>query len=194
MIPLLFATYNEHKVTEIQAVIGNRFQVQSLPDAGINLPIPEPHDTLRANAAEKSWTIYRLTGKNCFSEDSGLEVADLGGAPGVRSARYAGDQASAQQNIDKLLKALAGHAQRKARFCTIISLIWEGQEYQFEGTCEGEITQEIIGKQGFGYDPVFRPTGSLLTFGEMTLEEKNRFSHRKKATEQLIRFLQDKAN
>ena len=191
MIPLLFATYNEHKVSEIQSVIGQRFHVQSLREAGINLPIPEPHESLGANAAEKSWTIYRHTGKNCFSEDSGLEVEALAGAPGVRSARYAGEKANTLENIDKLLKALTGHLNRKARFRTIISLIWEGQEHQFEGTCEGEITQQITGIQGFGYDPVFRPSGSLLTFGEMALEEKNQFSHRMKAAEKLIHFLQE---
>lgn len=187
---LLFATNNQHKIEEIQAAIGDILQVIGLKDAGIHTDIPEPHDTLEKNATEKSKTIYALTGTSCFSEDTGLEVEALNGEPGVKSARYAGDGRSAEDNIDKVLRGLRDKANRKARFKTVISLIWKGKEYFFEGVCTGEILQERKGTGGFGYDPVFKPEGSELSFGEMGLEQKNRFSHRRKAADQLVSFLQ----
>jgi XTP/dITP diphosphohydrolase len=186
---LIFATNNQHKVEEIRAVIGDKFELLTLQDAGIAIDIPEPHDTLEANASEKSQTIYRMTGTSCFSEDTGLEVAALNGEPGVKSARYAGDDRSFDQNIDKLLINLAAKEDRSARFRTVVSLIINGKETLFEGICEGTVIKERRGGKGFGYDPVFIPAGADKTFAEMTLEEKNLFSHRKKATEKLVAFL-----
>jgi XTP/dITP diphosphohydrolase len=186
---LIFATNNQHKVDEIKVVIGEHFNIVTLKDAGIAIDIPEPHDTLEANATEKSTTIYRLTGDNVFSEDTGLEVVVLNGEPGVKSARYAGEGRDFQANIDKLLANLEGITNRKAQFRTVISLILNNQEHLFEGICEGNIITHQKGLKGFGYDPVFVPNGSNKTFAEMTIEEKNQFSHRKKATDKLIAFL-----
>lgn len=186
---LIFATNNQHKVDEIRAVLDNRLEMMTLKESGINQDIPEPYDTLEANASVKSKTIQELTGLNCFSEDTGLEVVALNGEPGVKSARYAGENRSFEANIDKLLANLEGQKNRKARFRTVISLLIDGREYLFEGICNGQITAEKRGNQGFGYDPVFIPEGSLRTFAEMTMEEKNQFSHRKKATEKLVAFL-----
>jgi XTP/dITP diphosphohydrolase len=186
---LIFATNNEHKVTEVRHVIGNLFHIVTLKEAGIDIDIPEPHDTLEANATEKSRTIYRLTGRNCFSEDTGLETEALNGEPGVKSARYAGEGRDFQQNINKLLDKLKGQSNRKARFRAVISLILDGREYQFEGICEGHIAEEQKGRQGFGYDPVFIPDGAGISFAEMTVAEKNRYNHRQKAMNRMIDFL-----
>lgn len=186
---LIFATNNEHKVEEINAVIGNEFELLTLKQAGIDIDIPEPHDTIEANATEKSQTIYQMTGINCFSEDTGLEVKALNGEPGVKSARYAGDDRSFDRNIEKLLTNLADKSDRSARFKTVISLIIDGKETLFEGICEGEIIAQRRGNQGFGYDPVFIPAGSGKTFAEMSMEEKTKYSHRAKATEKLVVFL-----
>jgi len=191
---LIFATNNEHKVEEIQAAIGDILEVISLKQAGIDIDIPEPHDTLEENASEKSRTIHQLTGENCFSEDTGLEVEALNGEPGVKSARYAGEDKAFDKNIDKLLAKLGDTINRKARFRTVISLIWQGREWHFEGICEGTIGFERHGNGGFGYDPVFIPTGETRTFAEMTLAEKNQISHRKKAAEKLVLFLQNQVN
>jgi XTP/dITP diphosphohydrolase len=188
---LIFATNNLHKLEEIQAAIGDALDVISLKQAGIDIDIPEPHDTLQANAAEKSQTIHRLTGENCFSEDTGLEVEALNGEPGVHSARYAGEDKAFDKNIDKLLAKLGNETNRKARFRTVISLIWEGREWFFEGICEGTITRERHGTCGFGFDPVFIPAGHNRTFAEMSLEEKNLISHRKQAADKLVSFLQN---
>lgn len=187
---LIFATNNQHKVEEIQAAIGHLLEVVSLKQAGIDIDIPEPHATLEENASEKSRTIHQLTRENCFSEDTGLEVEALNGEPGVKSARYAGDDKVFDKNIDKLLDKLGDNANRKARFRTVISLIWQGQERLFEGICEGAIVHGRHGAGGFGYDPVFVPTGESRTFAEMTLAEKNLISHRKKAADKLVSFLQ----
>jgi XTP/dITP diphosphohydrolase len=186
---LIFATNNQHKVDEINVVADNFFKVKSLAQAGIFIDIPEPHDTLEKNAFEKSSTIYQLTQQDCFSEDTGLFVDALHGEPGVKSARYAGELASNKANIEKLLQNLNGVANRKARFRTIISLIIKGQEFVFEGICEGEIIKEQIGNNGFGYDAIFMPAGSNKSFGEMDMKEKSLFSHRKKAVAKLIDFL-----
>ena len=188
---LLLATNNKHKAEEIRAVIGEQFRVITLTDAGINTDIPEPHDTIEANALEKSRFIYKLTGENCFGDDTGLEVKALNGAPGVKSARYAGEQKSFDANIEKLLSELKGIQDREAEFKTVIALIWHGQEHLFEGITKGRITHERRGQHGFGYDPVFVPEGSEKTFGEMNLDEKNIFSHRKKATDKLIDLLKN---
>ncbi len=160
-----------------------------MKQAGIDIDIPEPHNTLEANASEKSKTIYNLTKSNCFSEDTGLEVKSLNGEPGVKSARYAGDDRSFDKNIEKLLQKLQDKPDRSARFRAVISLIIEGKEILFEGICNGRIIHERRGDQGFGYDPVFMPDGSNKTFGEMSLDEKTIYSHRAKATEKLVVFL-----
>ncbi len=190
METLIFATNNQHKVGEIRLLLGNLFEIVTLQEAGIDIDIPEPHDTLEANASEKSTTIYKLTRKSCFSEDTGLEVTALQGAPGVKSARYAGENRSFNANIEKLLSNMRSTKNRNARFRTIISLIYKNEEFKFEGICEGEIIREPRGQNGFGYDPVFVPTGSKRTFAEMNTKEKNVFSHRKKAMDKLILFLQ----
>ncbi len=186
---LIFATNNDHKVEEMQAAIGDAFELVSLRAAGIDIDIPEPHDTLEGNASEKSWTIYQLSGINCFSEDTGLFTDALNGEPGVKSARYAGEDRGFEKNVDKLLSKLEGAHHRVARFRTVISLILSGKEYLFEGICEGRIGKTPAGKQGFGYDPVFIPEGSVKTFAEMTLTEKELYSHRKKAADKLLAFL-----
>lgn len=189
MNTLLFATNNQNKIEEIQAAVGEKLNVIGLKEAGIEIDIPEPHDTLEKNATEKSSVIFALTGINCFSEDTGLEVYALNGEPGVKSARYAGGR-STKDNIDKLLDNLEGKSDRKARFRTVISLMWNSREYLFEGICEGTILEKRTGSGGFGYDPVFIPEGSEKTFGEMDMNEKNRYSHRKKAASQMVVFLQ----
>jgi XTP/dITP diphosphohydrolase len=186
---IIFATNNAHKLQEIQAAIGDQLQVIGLQEAGIDVDIPEPHDTLEANAEEKSATIHRLTGKDCFSEDTGLEVAALQGEPGVHSARYAGPQRSDNDNIALLLQRLGPHADRRARFRTVISLIRGESKHLFEGTCEGYIRSAPAGANGFGYDPVFVPAGETRTFAQLSLDEKNRYSHRRKAADQLVAFL-----
>jgi len=192
MNTLIFATNNPHKVEEIRVVLKGKWEILSLKEAGIDIDIPEPHPTLEENASEKSRTIYQLTGKNCFSEDTGLEAEALGGAPGVISARYAGENKDPGENTVKLLQELKGVSNRKARFRTIISLFLEGVEYQFEGICTGTIIEEKRGSMGFGYDPVFVPDGDTRTFAEMDTVDKTLFSHRKKAMEKLILFLDHK--
>jgi XTP/dITP diphosphohydrolase len=189
MTKLIFATNNENKVAEIKRVVGNLYEVVSLKEAGIDIDIPEPHATLEENATEKSQTIFKLTGEDCFSEDTGLEVTALKGEPGVKSARYAGDGKDFEANIDKVLQALKEEKDRSARFRTVISLIRNGSEYLFEGICNGNIISERKGTNGFGYDAVFIPEGENKTFAEMSIEEKNKLSHRKKAMMQLISFL-----
>ncbi len=189
MQSLIFATNNRNKVDEIRSVLNGLFEVITLKEAGIDIDIPEPHDTLEANAHEKSGTIYAITGKNCFSEDSGLEVHALNNEPGVKSARYAGDGHDFKKNTEKLLANMQDISDRRARFRTVISLILDGKEYQFEGICNGNITMGERGEQGFGYDSVFVPDESNKTFAEMNMAEKNLYSHRKKATAKLIEFL-----
>ena len=189
---LVFATNNPNKVAEIKKVLGNSFEVISLKDAGIDIDIPEPYETLEENAATKSNTIFTLTGNDCFSEDTGLFVDSLNGEPGVKSARYAGEPASNKANIDKLLFNLDKNENRKARFRTVISLTANGKEFQFEGICEGTILPEPVGEKGFGYDAVFMPDGSEKSFAEMEMEEKNIYSHRKKAVAKLVAFLSKK--
>jgi len=186
---LIFATNNAHKVEEIQAAIGHQLEVISLKQAGIDIDIPEPHPTLEANASEKSGAIHQLTGGDCFSEDTGLEVEALNGEPGVKSARYAGEDRSFSNNIEKLLYKLQGQTNRKARFRTVISLIMDGKEHLFEGVCEGHILSSPTGNQGFGYDPVFAPEGDTRSFAEMNMEEKNYYSHRRRAADKLVAFL-----
>lgn len=189
---LIFATNNQNKINEIKKVVSEEINILTLKQAGIDIDIPEPYDTLQENAATKSKTIFEITGKNCFSEDTGLEVNALGGAPGVKSARYAGEPANDGANIQKLLTELEGKEDRSAQFRTVISLILDEKECFFEGICTGTITTEARGSNGFGYDPVFVPDGSDKTFAEMNMDEKNIFSHRKKATKKLVAFLNKK--
>jgi len=188
---LIFATNNQHKVDEIRSAIemNTSIEIITLMEAKIDINIPEPFDTLEENARNKSKTIYRLTNTNCFSEDTGLEVEALNGEPGVKSARYAGDEKLFDKNIEKLLLRLEGAENRTARFRTVISLIIKGKEDLFEGVCEGTIIHEKRGQGGFGYDAVFVPAGSVHTFAEMNMEEKNRYSHRKKAMDKLVAYL-----
>ena len=189
MYTLIFATNNAHKIAEIQSLVGSDFSIIDMKSAGIDIDIPEPHHTLNENALEKAQTIFNITKTNCFSEDTGLEIEALNGAPGVKSARYAGEDRNFQANIDKVLDQLKNVENRKAQFRTVICLIWEGQTYYFEGICKGHISISMQGEKGFGYDPIFVPEGSNKSFAEMSMEEKNRFSHRQKAVTQLFEFL-----
>lgn len=186
---IIFATNNQHKVDEIRAVLPAYFEIITLKEAGIDIDIREPHHTLEANAEEKATTIYHLTSTDCFSEDTGLEVDALNGEPGVHSARYAGEEKSFQKNIDKLLHNLKDAENRSAQFRTVICLIMEGEINFFEGICRGGIGIEQSGAEGFGYDPVFIPDGADKTFAEMGMEQKNQYSHRRKAVDKLVTFL-----
>jgi XTP/dITP diphosphohydrolase len=188
---IVFATNNDHKVKEMKFAVGSALEVIGLREAGIGIEIPEPWDTLEANATEKSATIHRLTKENCFSEDTGLEVDALNGEPGVHSARYAGEQRTSGDNIQKVLDRLGDSSNRNARFRTVISLIWQEKEFLFEGTCEGRITTNRIGEDGFGYDPIFIPEGDTRSFAQMSPKEKNHYSHRRKAADQLVAFLRE---
>ena len=186
---IILASNNQHKAQEIRSVLPAGFTIITLQEAGIDIDIPEPHDTLRENAAAKAQTIFDLTKTNCFSEDTGLEVYAINNEPGVHSARYAGENKSFDKNIEKLLLNLKDKKDRRARFRTVVCLILDGKKYFFEGICEGKIIEEPQGTGGFGYDPVFIPEGSDRSFAQMSMEEKNKFSHRKKATHLLVNFL-----
>ncbi len=189
MNTIIFATNNENKVSEVKSILNKKFRIISLKEAGINIDIPEPFNLLEENAREKAKVIYKISRQNCFSEDTGLEVESLGGEPGVKSARYAGENRSFENNIDKLLTKLASKENRNAQFRTVICLICSGKEDFFEGICKGTIIAERRGSSGFGYDSVFIPDGSSKTFAEMTMAEKNIFSHRKKAMDKLTDYL-----
>lgn len=186
---LVFATNNKHKVKEITDLLDNNFRILGLADLNITEDIPEDADTLEENALFKARFVHQKTGRNVFADDTGLEVTVLGGAPGVYSARYAGENKSFDDNIEKLLREMKGANDRSARFRTVIALILDGTEYLFEGTVEGEIIRERRGTGGFGYDPVFLATGYERTFAEIPLSEKNKISHRARAMRQLIDFL-----
>jgi len=189
MHTLIFATNNEHKIKEIQSLVGSDFTIITLQEAGIDIDIPEPHETLQENAYEKAITIEKITNQNCFSEDTGLEIEALNGEPGVKSARYAGETRNFQANIDKVLEKLKCITNRKAQFRTVICLRWNKEVFYFEGICKGHIAETMHGVEGFGYDPIFIPEGSSKSFAEMTMDEKNKFSHRQKAVTQLFTFL-----
>lgn len=186
---LVFATNNSHKVKEIQAALPDSFTIISLKDLHFSEEIPETHETLEENASEKAWHIFRRFGLNCFADDTGLEIEALQGAPGVYSARYAGPGCSFQDNVEKVLREMKGHSNRNARFRTIISLIINGKEYQFEGIVNGKITEKATGSDGFGYDPIFVPDGYSESFAEIPLHEKNKISHRGLAVQKLCEFL-----
>ena len=186
---LIFATNNPNKVTEIQQKLNDRYTIKSLRDIGFDDDIPEDFETLKENAEVKADTIYKITGKNCFADDTGLEVDALNGEPGVYSARYAGIHGDAKANMKKLLQNLDGVENRTARFKTVICLILNGEKFFFEGIAEGEITKEESGAEGFGYDPIFKPKSYNITFAEMPLTEKNKISHRAKAFEKMLSHL-----
>ena len=188
---LVFATNNKHKIKEINDLLDDNFTILGLADTGITEDIPEEAETLEENALFKARYVHEKTGLNVFADDTGLEVPSLGGAPGVHSARYAGESKSFDDNIEKLLREMKDMTERSARFRTVIALILDGSEYLFEGTVEGEIIMERRGSGGFGYDPVFLASGYDLTFAEIPLSEKNRVSHRAKAMRKLIGFLSD---
>ncbi len=186
---IIFATNNRHKLEEVQAVLGEGFRLTTPRELGITEEIPEEQATLEGNASQKARYLYERTGKNCFADDTGLEVAALGGAPGVRSARYAGPGHDSQKYMELLLSNMAGKTDRRARFRTVISLILDGEEHLFEGTVEGTILDAPRGEAGFGYDPVFVPEGYDTTFAEMSAEAKNAISHRGRAVARLAAFL-----
>ena len=189
MTEIIFATNNAHKLSEVQAVLGNNFKLITPRDCGITEDIPETSDTLDGNASQKSHYLHDRVGKNCFADDTGLEVEALNGEPGVHSARYATDGHDFAANNRLLLKNMEGKENRKARFRTVISLILDGEEHLFEGIVEGHIAESEAGCGGFGYDPLFIPDGYDCTFAEMSAEEKNAISHRGRAVQKLVAFL-----
>lgn len=186
---LVVATNNAHKLEEISAILGNEMELLSLKDINCNADIPETADTLEGNARQKAMYIHENYGMDCFADDTGLEVEALNGAPGVFSARYAGDGHDSEANMQKLLKELEGKENRKAQFRTAICLIMEGKEYLFEGIVKGNIIEEKRGGAGFGYDPIFVPEGYDQTFAELGNDVKNTISHRARAVEKLCAFL-----
>lgn len=186
---IIFASNNEHKVKEIRSILGNSFTLLSLKDININEDIPENEPLLEGNALSKARYIYNATGMNVFADDTGLEIEALNGLPGVHSGRFAGENKNSSANIEKVLFLLGKTENRKARFRTVIALIFEKKEYLFEGLVNGTIISEKRGKEGFGYDPVFVPDGKNQTFAEMDLAGKNTISHRARAFEKLKEFL-----
>lgn len=186
---LVFATNNQHKLEEARHILTSGVQIRSLKEIGCNEELPETHETLHENALEKATYLYRHYKHNCFSDDTGLEVDALNGAPGVYSARFAGPGKSYRDNYELLLKKMTGMKNRSARFKTVVALILDGKEYVFTGTVSGIILEKPAGENGFGYDPVFQPDGFSRSFAEMSLEEKNQISHRKIALKKFADFL-----
>lgn len=186
---LVFATNNAHKLEELRAILGGTIEILSLADINCHADIPETADTLEGNALQKSLFIYEHYGLDCFADDTGLEVECLNGAPGVYSARYAGDGHDSQANMEKLLGEMKDKTNRKARFRTVISLIEKGEEHQFEGIVNGRIIEQKKGDAGFGYDPIFQPDGYDETFAELGNEIKNKISHRARAVASLCEYL-----
>ncbi len=189
MEELIMATHNKHKVEEVQRLVGDRIKIIDLRDLTCREEITADGSTLRENALQKAQFVWDKYGKACFADDTGLMVEALGGAPGVYTARYAGEGCSFDDNIDLLLENMEGKTNRNARFETVICLIEEGKPQYFEGRCEGVITTERYGRGGFGYDPIFMPKGYGESFAELSMEEKNRISHRGRATDKLIKYL-----
>jgi XTP/dITP diphosphohydrolase len=188
----IIATNNKHKVEEIQQALGIAIKLITLKELNHKEDIPETSDTLKGNAKQKAEYIYNKFKKPCFADDTGLEVEVLGGRPGVFSARYAGEGCSFDDNINLLLEEMEGKTNRKASFKTVICLIEDGKEEYFEGVCEGSILTQRYGKGGFGYDPIFIPKGYGESFAEMSLEQKNKISHRAKAVSKLVKYLNTK--
>lgn len=189
MKKFIFATNNHHKLEEVEAIIGEKIEILSLKDIGCQADIPETADTLEGNALQKARFVYENYHRDCFADDTGLEVEALNGAPGVYSARYASDAHNSEANMRKLLHELEGVENRKARFRTVFALILNGKEHLFEGIVNGEITQTRRGMSGFGYDPIFVPEGYTQTFAEMGDELKNKISHRALGVQKLCKFL-----
>ena len=189
---LIFATHNQNKVEEITAILPPVIEIKSLRDINFKNEISETSDTLQGNALIKARTIFNKFKRNCFADDTGLEVEVLNGDPGVLSARYAGNQNIAIDNIKKLLRKLKNHDNRKAQFRTVIALIYDRNEYFFEGIIKGKIIGEAKGNNGFGYDPIFQPENYFLSFAQLDKEEKNKISHRAIAFRKLINFLKVK--
>ena len=189
MKKLIFATNNTHKLSEVQAVLGDVFTLVTLRECGIVEDIPETAETLEGNALQKARYIYEKLGADCFADDTGLEVDALNGAPGVHSARYATDGHDFAANNRLLLKNLEGVDNRAAHFRTVIALILDGKEYLFEGRVDGTIALEESGCEGFGYDPLFVPSGEIITFAQMSADAKNAISHRGRAVAKLVEFL-----
>jgi len=186
---LIFATNNTHKIEEVADAVGNQFKILSLHEINCYDEIIETGTTFKENASLKTHFIFDKYGLDCFGDDSGLEIEALNGEPGVFSARYAGKHGDHEANMQRVLKQLEGIFNRKAQFKTVISLIWQGREFWFQGIISGTIRTEASGNQGFGYDPIFQPHGYEVTFAEMSTSEKNKISHRSKAVAQLIDFL-----
>jgi XTP/dITP diphosphohydrolase len=189
MREIVIATNNKHKVEEIRSVVEGKIKIITLAELGCKDDIPETGETLEENARQKARYIWEKYGKDCFADDTGLMVDALDGKPGVYSARFAGEKCSFDDNIDLMLDMMEGKTNRKAYFSTVICLIEDGKETLFEGRCEGCILTERYGRGGFGYDPIFMPDGYGESFAEMSLEEKNKISHRGKATDKLIKYL-----
>ena len=188
---LVFASNNKNKILELQSMLPETITILSLESIGCFEDIPETADTIEGNAIQKANYVTEKFGYDCFADDTGLEVDSLNGDPGVFSARYAGKQRNADDNMNKLLEALLDKNNRKAQFKTVIALNFNGKQHLFTGIAKGEITLEKIGNQGFGYDPIFQPEGFPETFAQLSLEIKNKISHRGKATQQLIHFLKE---
>jgi len=186
---MVFASSNPNKIAEIKAMLPEGFELLGLADINCTEDIPETADTIEGNAILKADYVTEKYGLDCFADDTGLEVYALNGAPGVHSARYAGEQRSAEDNMDKLLDALKDVTDRRARFKTVIALNMDGQQHLFTGTVEGHILSERRGNQGFGYDPIFQAEGDDRTFAELSMDEKAQRSHRGRAFAQLIAFL-----
>jgi XTP/dITP diphosphohydrolase len=188
---LVFATQNQNKVNELKQLMPDFIELLSLKEIDCDDDIPETSNKLMGNASQKSNYIYNKFGLNCFADDTGLEIEGLNYEPGVYSARYAGPQKNSEDNMNLVLDKLQNSINRKARFKTAISLIINGEEHLFEGVCNGEITKGKSGNKGFGYDPIFKPNGHNVTFADMSLDEKNKISHRGKAVKLLVDFLKD---
>jgi len=191
---IVFATNNDNKLMEINHILGNSFNLLNLNYLNIKEDIPENESTLEGNAMQKARYIHKIVKMNVFADDTGLEIEALNGLPGIHSARFAGENKDSEANINKALKMMLNISNRKARFRTVIALIFNGKEFLFEGIVNGKIIHEKRGKKGFGYDPVFLPEGKDLTFAEMSLDEKNKISHRAKAFEKLREFLLNNAD
>lgn len=186
---LVFATNNQHKLQEIKELLHDSIELLGLSDIGCDDDIPENQHTLEGNAAQKSFFIYNKYGVNCFADDTGLEIEALNGEPGVYSARYAGEERNSENNMNLVLDKLSIIKNRKARFRTVISLVIDGHETQFEGVVDGHILEEKRGATGFGYDPIFKPEESSFSFAQMPLDEKNKISHRGRAVQKLLEYL-----
>ena len=186
---LVFATNNSNKLSEIRSLVPDGIEILSLKDINCNEELPETNPTLQENALQKARYVFDNYGFNCFADDTGLEIDALGGEPGVYSARYAGEDCGAEDNMKKVLDKLESDQERSAQFRTVIALIIDGEEHLFEGSCQGSIAETKSGVKGFGYDPIFMPLGYDITFAEMTKDMKGSISHRGKAVDKLVEFL-----